>query len=140
MDEARRQVSAYLARQGVESEGLNARGLGLVTVGPEQLAFEFVEAKGALRCAALIYRFRAMPRPAVLEAFRAEQKEGAPTGGGAVEYDGVARAVFLTRHYQSPLTDDQFAADLARLLEACRDWREVRAASVAARAFRNDLR
>lgn len=139
-DEAKAQLAAFFQAHGADSPGLNARGLGGVVLGQEQLAFEYVGARGTLRCAALIYRFRGMPKQAVLEAFRAEAKDGAPTGGGAVDYDPVARAVFLTRVYDAPVDDAQFVADLSALMEACGEWREHRVAKISARAFRDDLR
>lgn len=139
-DQAILQLQTFFRSQGLESAGLNANDVGGMSVGDAQLAFEFVPAKGTLRCAALIYRFRAMPKAAVLDSFRAEEKAGTEAGGGVVEYDPIARAVFLSRSYAQPVEDATFRAELERLIDASRVWRTDIVPRVAERAFRNDLR
>jgi hypothetical protein len=140
-DEAIRQIQGFFRSHGQESGGLNAKNLGGARIGEETIAFEFLPDRAGvgpcLKVGVLVYRFRARPKPQVLEAFRAEEKSGTDAGGGAVDYDGVARSLFLSRIYAAPVKDEIFRADVDRLMHTCKRWREEIAPRVAERANKN---
>lgn len=132
-DEAVHQVQQFFAGQGAKSEGLNARGQGGVSMRETDTFFLYEPELGALRCSALIYRFKGVPRPEVVGSFEQEAK-GADTGGGALEYDPEARAFMLTRRYTAPVPAERFQADLFRLMDQSVVWAREKVAAIAARA------
>lgn len=124
-DEAQRLVQSFMRAHGENlSPGLNPQGFGGAAVGEAQVYFEFVPDTGALKCSALIYRFRDAPRPGVLEGFREEEKAGTDTGGGAVDFEKESKSLFLSRAYTAAPADNAFTDDLARLMEASLAWGE----------------
>ena len=139
-EEATAQVQRFLADHGLKSPGLNAKGLGGASIDGAQVYFQFLEQQGVLKASALIHKFRSRPRPQVLESFRTEQKEGTDAGGGAVDYEAVAKAVFLSRSYSSPLPGPRFREEVDRLMEAAELWRRDVVPRVAERAFKHNLR
>ena len=88
-------------------------------LGPAALYFEYDAARGALSCGALVYRFRARPRPGVLEDFL-EENRGA--GGGALVYREETRALLLSRTYSAAAPPEEFAEDMKRLAAASPGW------------------
>jgi hypothetical protein len=117
-------VEALRKELGLSGPGLNAAGLSAVTVGEAQLAFAFRAETQALEVSALLYRFRARPRPQVLEGFRrAEREKWADTGGGRLDYQPESQGLFLTRRYAEAPEADRFAEEVAALVRAGEVWR-----------------
>ena len=90
-----------------------------VMLGPAALYFEYDAARGALTCGALVYRFRARPRPGVLEDFLQENR-GA--GGGTLVYREETRALLLSRTYFETIPAGVFAEEMKRLAAASLGW------------------
>ncbi|HEX8146526.1 MAG TPA: hypothetical protein VF591_04905 [Pyrinomonadaceae bacterium] len=88
-------------------------------LGPAALYFEYDARSGALSCGALVYRFRARPRPGVLEDFL-EENHGA--GGGLLVYREETRALLLSRTYLETIPAGEFAEDMKRLAAASLGW------------------
>jgi len=72
-DEAVAAVQAFCQAvdPAAKTKGLSPENVGGVSIGAESLYFEYAPEAGTLSVMALVYRFRALPKPAVLEAFRA---------------------------------------------------------------------
>ncbi|QAT84469.1 MULTISPECIES: hypothetical protein [Corallococcus] len=122
-DAARQLVKWYLQSQGAGvTEGLNEQGLGGMMSGEGQYAFEHVESPPALKCSALIYRFREPPKPGIIEGFRQQQEEGTDTGGGNVDFEPDTGNLFLTRTYEVMPDGREFTRDLDRLGKASVVW------------------
>ena len=133
-DEAQRLVQAFFRSYGVQSPGLNAKNLGGAMVGEGQVFFEYRPQRRDLWCGALIYRFRAKPKPGVLEAFRAEGK-ATDAGGGTLEYDPEGGGLYLSRVYTRTVPGTRFRADMGRLIQASRVWSVEVLPRAADRAF-----
>ena len=121
-DEAQRLVQAFMMSLGQSSEGLNPQGFGGAVLGDAQLYFEYHSDKQELEASALVYKFRDPPKPGVLEGFRAEEKSGTDTGGGAVDYEPENKSLFLSRMYSTMPADAAFREDMRRLTEASLKW------------------
>ena len=104
-------------------------------LGPAALYFEYDAARGALTCGALVYRFRARPRPGVLEDFL-EENRGA--GGGALVYREETRALLLSRTYFETAPARVFAEDMKRLAAASLGWGSELLERVASRHERGE--
>ncbi|MCY1032557.1 hypothetical protein OV207_13875 [Corallococcus sp. BB11-1] len=125
LEEAQRLVQSFMRAHGdTEGSGLNAKGFGGAALGEAQIYFEHAKDSGALKCSALIYRFRDAPRPGVIDGFRAEEKAGTDTGGGKVDYETENKSLFLSRTYGVLPAEQQFKEDLDRLVEASLNWGE----------------
>lgn len=94
-------------------------GVTGLMLGPAALYFEYDDARRALTCGALVYRFRNAPRPGVLEDFL-EENPGA--GGGSLVYREETRALLLSRTYAEPVSDEVFAEDMKSLAAASLGW------------------
>jgi hypothetical protein len=135
-DEATRQVKAFFKAHEVNSPGLNAKGLGGAMIGTADVYFEYQSDAQALKCSALIYRFRGVPKPQVVAAFQAEEKAmAASTGGGRIDYQAESRGVYLSRSYSAPVEAQRFAEDMKALMDASDVWRTQVVAQVADRAY-----
>jgi hypothetical protein len=135
-DDAQRLVQSFFRSVGqTQSPGLNPQGFGGAAVGDAQLYFEFRSAEQALECSALIYKFRDVPKPGVLEGFKAEEKAGTNTGGGAVDYEPENKSLFLSRTYASAPAEPAFADDMKRLMQASLLWSGEVMDRVASRVF-----
>jgi hypothetical protein len=121
-DEAQRLLQVFMQSIGQPSEGLNPQGFGGAAIGDAQLYFEYHSDKQQLETSALIYKFRDAPKPGVLEGFRAEEKAGTDTGGGAVDYEPENKSLFLSRIYSTMPADAAFREDMRRLTEASLKW------------------
>jgi len=129
-------VRWYVRSQGaVLSPGLNPQGFGGVATGGSQVYFEYHEARGALECSALVYKFSEPPRPGVLEGFQAEAREGTDTGGGEVDYERENRGLYLSRTYTVVPEGKAFGRDMKRLGEASVVWGREVLDRVASRVF-----
>ncbi|HEX5753580.1 MAG TPA: hypothetical protein VFZ09_45720 [Archangium sp.] len=135
-DEAQRLVQAFMKSLGQASEGLNPQGFGGAAVGNAQLYFEYHADKQTLETSALIYKFRDAPKPGVLEGFRAEEKSGTDTGGGAVDYETENNSLFLSRTYASVPSEAAFREDMKRLTQASLVWSDEVMDRVASRVFK----
>jgi hypothetical protein len=126
LEEAQRLVQSFIQAHGgdAQASGLNAKGFGGAALGEAQLYFEHVKDSGALKCSALIYRFRDAPRAGLIEAFRDEEKKGTDTGGGKVDYETENKSLFLSRTYGVLPAAQQFKEDMDRLVEASLTWGE----------------
>lgn len=130
--EAQGLVQRWLKRRGLESPGLNPKGLGGVTIAEVDLYFEHREDAGTLKCSALVFRFRGPAKSQVVEGFRQLEKAKAlETGGGRVDFQPESRGVYLSRLYAEPVADAQFDEELQRLGEASITWRDEGAKRVA---------
>jgi len=116
-----------------KTRGLSPQNVGGLSVGAESLYFEYAPGQGTLAVMALVYRFRAMPKPAVLEAFRAVEK-AEDKGGGTFDYQAPSRSVLLSRAYSSPPAPDRLKKDAEKLMAAARRWREDVVPKVAEKA------
>src|SRR5215218_2130765 len=97
-------------------DGKDVAGLML---GEAELFFRYDEGRRALWCGALVYRFRAEPKPGVLEAFFEEENVDAPdSGGGALEYLGETRSLLLARTYETAPAPEEFVEDVKKLAES----------------------
>lgn len=113
-------------------DGKDVAGLML---GEAELFFRYDEGRRALWCGALVYRFRAEPKPGVLEAFF-EEEEGvdAPdSGGGALEYLGETRSLLLARTYDTPPAPEEFVREVKKLAESSLAWARDAVPRVASR-------
>jgi hypothetical protein len=135
-DEAVRMIQRYFSANGLESPGLNENNLGGAAVGEYQIYFEYQPAKRALKCSALIYRFRDEPKPGVIEGFKAEeQTKTEDSGGGELEYEPVSKTLHLARTYSESVSEEEFATDLQRLMRASDAYGDQVLERVAARVF-----
>ena len=135
-DEAVRMIQGYFKSHGVESPGLNENNLGGASVAQYQIYFEYQPAKRALKCSALIYKFRDEPKPGVIEGFKAEeQARTADTGGGTLEYEPVNKGLYLSRVYTESASDEEFARDLKLLMEASEVYGDQVLDRVATKVF-----
>lgn len=123
-DEAVAAIQALLQayEPSAKTKGLSPKNVGGFTVGPEAFYFEFVPDAGSLAVMALVYRFRAKPKPAVLEAFR-EVAKSEDQGGGKLEYQAPSKSVLLTRTYSAAPAPSQLKKDADRLANAAQRWR-----------------
>ena len=134
-DEAVQQVKAFFKLHGIDSPGLNEKGVGGVSLGAADVFFEYQPEAGALKCSALIYRVRGVPHPGVVAAFQEEEKAGsAGTGGGRIDYQAPSRGVYLSRVYPAPVELPRFSEELQQLMEASGVWRAQVVERVAERA------
>jgi hypothetical protein len=127
------QALVHAIEPSAKTKGLSPKNVGGVSIGEEALYFEYVPEAGTLSVMALVYRFRAMPRPAVLEAFRAVEK-GEDKGGGAFDYQAPSKSVLLSRAYQAAPAAARLKKDVEHLVAAARRWREEVVPKVAVRA------
>lgn len=116
-----------------KTKGLSPKNVGGVSVGAEAIFFEFAPEAGTLSVMASVYRFRAMPRPAVLDAFRSVEKTE-DKGGGKFEYQAPSKSVLLTRVYTSAPAVEKLKRETEQLVAAARRWRDEVVPKVAARA------
>jgi len=124
-----------------KTKGLSPKNVGGVSVGAEAIYFEFSPEAGTLSVMASVYRFRAMPKPAVLESFRAVEKTE-DKGGGKFDYQAASKSVLLTRVYASAPAVEKLKRETEQLVAAARRWREEVVPKVAAKAqgtVRRDL-
>lgn len=135
-EEAQRLVQTFMKSLGQSSDGLNPQGFGGAVIGDAQLYFEYHTDKQALETSALIYKFRDPPKPGVLEGFRAEEKSGTNTGGGAVDYEPENKSLFLSRTYTTVPPDTAFKADMQKLTQASLVWSTEVMDRVASRVFK----
>lgn len=114
-------------------DGKDVAGLML---GGAELFFQYDENRRALWCGALVYRFRAEPKPGVLEAFFEEESDvDAPdSGGGALEYRGETRSLLIAKTYESAPEPEEFVEDVKSLAEASLVWARDAVPRVASRA------
>ena len=116
-DEAYEQVAAFLRGLGLRPPpALPAQGL----VGEAFLVFEYLEAEQALSVLGLVYRFRAEPRPVVVEALFAEATP-ANTGGGRLVL-GENGALLLQRDVVETASPGTFAVHVEALARASLVW------------------
>lgn len=126
-------TDAYGVSVGRLFDGKDVAGLML---GEAELFFRYDEGLRALWCGALVYRFRAEPKPGVLEAFFEEEREGvdAPdSGGAALEYRGETRSLLLARTYESAPGTEEFVGDVKSLAESSLVWARDAVPRVASR-------
>ena len=135
-EEAQRLLQVFMQSIGQPSEGLNPQGFGGAAIGDAQLYFEYHSDKQQLETSALIYKFRDAPKPGVLEGFRAEEKAGTDTGGGAVDYEPENKSLFLSRTYANAPAEPAFAEDMKRLMQASTVWGDTVMDRVASRVFK----
>ena len=135
-DEAVRMIQGYFKSHGLHSPGLNENNLGGASVGEYQIYFEYQPVKHALKCSALVYKFHDEPKPGVIEAFKAEeQAKTADTGGGTLEYEQANKGLYLSRSYTDIVSDEEFAQDLKRLMEASEVYGDQVLERVASKVF-----
>ncbi len=135
-DEAIRMIQTYFKSHGVDSPGLNEINLGGASVGEHQIYFEYRPTKRALKCSALIYKFRDDPKPGVIEGFKAEEEaKTADTGGGVLEYEPMSKGLYLSRTYTDSVPDEEFAQDLKLLMRASEVYGSQVLEQVAAKVF-----
>lgn len=135
-DQAVRMIQGYFKSHGVDSPGLNENNLGGASLGGYQIYFEYQPSKHALKCRALVYRFRDKPKAGVVEGFEAmEEAETAETGGGTLEYEPANKGLYLSRSYTDCVSGDEFARDLQRLMRASEVYGDQVLERVASKVF-----
>jgi hypothetical protein len=117
-----------------EPPALNSKGFGAAAVGEGEVFFEYHEADKALECSALIYRFRAPPRPGLVDAFKAEAAAGTPTAGGEIDYEPENKGLFLSRTYAAVVPFATFVKEIDDLMIASVDWAKNAVPRVVQRA------
>lgn len=132
--EATRQVQAFFKAHDVSSPGLNEKGVGGAALEAGEVYFQYLPEPGALKCSALIYRFRGVPNPKVISAFQEEEKT-TDTGGGRFEFDPTNRCAFLSRVYDAPVEPKAFQEQLMKLLGACQTWKGEVVVRVSDKAY-----
>ena len=126
-------ADAYGVSAGRLLDGKDVVG---VMLGGAELFFQYDEGRRALWCGALVYRFRAEPKPGVLEAFFEEEKEVVDvpdSGGGALEYREATRSLLLARTYESAPDAEEFVEDMKSLAESSLAWARDAVPRVASR-------
>lgn len=135
--EAERLLRSLTDAHGVSVGRLfDGRDVVGVMLGEAELFFRYDEVLRALWCGALVYRFRAEPKPGVLEAFFEEENEGVDvpdSGGGALEYRGDTRSLLLAKTYESAPAPEEFVEDVRVLAEASLVWARDAVPRVASR-------
>src|SRR5262245_21922830 len=112
-DEAVEMVHAFFRGHGLQSPGLNEQNLGGASVGEFQIYFEYQPSTQMLKCSALVYRFHDVPKPGVIEAFKAEEESGsADSGGGKIDFERENKGLYLSRTYSERVPDEQFGQEL----------------------------
>ncbi|WP_050791924.1 hypothetical protein [Stigmatella aurantiaca] len=119
-----------------DSVGINPQGFGGVAVDNAQLYFEWLDKEQALKCSALIHKFRDAPKPGILEGFQQEQKNGTDTGGGTVDFETENKSLFLSRTYTQAPPNTAFIADMKRLMRVSLVWHGEVLDRVASRVFK----
>lgn len=131
-EEAAGLIAAHFRKHRIEQPGLNKQGAAGALIAGEQLLFEHDANSGALRCSALIYRFREQPFPGLIEAMREVAKQPAPgTGGAGLVYRSDHMSLSLARQYTQVPPASVFEEDQAELRQACTRWRQETFATVA---------
>ncbi len=137
-DEARRMVKAFRDFMGATGMWTSSGG------GFGGLIFSTTETRGqmifnyegeALVCRAELDELRTDPKPGEIEAFREEEKAGAPTGGGQFEYTPADRGLYLTRIYREPVDSKTFINDMQKLAQAAIHWQDEVSERVYDRVF-----
>ena len=126
-------ADAYGVSVGRLFDGKDVAGLML---GGAELFFRYDEGQRSLWCGALVYRFRAEPKPGVLEAFFEEEQEGVDvpdSGVGALEYRGDTRSLLLAKTYETAPEPEEFVEDVRILAEASLVWARDAVPRVASR-------
>lgn len=121
-EEAQILVRGLLAGNGIESEGLDANGRGGMVLFGQPIYFEHRQAPGPLVCSVLLYAFEKEPRPGLLKSLERQVAEGAPTGGGRLDYRPGERALLLTRSLEQYAGLKGFAKTLKPLIDASQTW------------------
>jgi len=116
-----------------KTKGLTPNNVGGVSIGEESLYFEYAPQAGTLSVMALIYRFRAKPKPAVMEAFRLVEKDE-DKGGGKLDYQAPSKSILLSRAYSAVPGPEKLKKEAEQLMTAARRWREQVVPKVAAKA------
>lgn len=136
-DEAERLLRSLTDAHGLSVgrlfDGKDVAGLML---GEAELFFHYDEVRRALWCGALVYRFRAEPKPGVLEAFFEEEREDArapDSGVGALEYRGETRSLLLAKTYESAPGAEEFVEEVKSLAESSLAWARDSVPRVASR-------
>ena len=129
-------ADAYGVGVGRLFDGKDVVGLML---GGAELFFRYDENRRALWCGALVYRFRAEPKPGVLEAFFEEEDVSDTAASGGVpeyrlEYLEATRSLLLARAYDDAPDMEEFIEDVKRLAEASLVWARDAAPRVASSA------
>lgn len=117
-DDAVEQLKGFFELQQIDSPGLNERDLGGAMLGTTPVYFEYLGGEQALRCRALVYRFQAPARPALLQALGDEGRRR----GEEVEYVPEGQALCLVKTYGERAQPEQMATDLYNLVLASGHW------------------
>jgi hypothetical protein len=125
-------TDAYGVSVGRLFDGKDVAGLML---GEAELFFQYDERRRALWCGALVYRFRAEPKPGVLEAFfEEEEMSNTNAAAGALEYREETRSLLLAKTYESAPEPEEFVEDVRSLAESSLVWARDAVPRVASRA------
>ena len=131
-EEADGVIAAHFRKHRIEQPGLNDKGAAGALIEGEQLLFEYEATSEALRCSALIYRFRERPFPGLIEAMREAAKQPEhETGGAGLVYRPDHMSLSLARQYTQVPPASMFEEDQAALRQACTRWRQETFAAIA---------
>jgi hypothetical protein len=128
-------ADAYGVSVGRLFDGKDVAGMML---GAAELFFRYDEDRRALWCGALVYRFRAEPKPGVLEAFFEEEELGdAAAPAGALEYRleylEATRSLLLSKTYDAAPVAEEFVEEVKSLAESSLAWARDAVPRVASR-------
>jgi hypothetical protein len=124
-------TDAYGVSVGRLFDGKDVAGLML---GEAELFFQYDEGRRALWCGALVYRFRAEPKPGVLEAFfEEEEMSNTNAAACALEYREETRSLLLAKTYESAPEPEEFVEEVRGLAEASLVWARDAVPRVASR-------
>jgi hypothetical protein len=135
-DEAERLLGSLFDAYGVSAGRVfDGKDVAGVMLGEAELFFQYDEGPRRLWCGALVYRFRAEPRPVVLEALFEEEDTagGADLGGGALEYRDETRSLLLVRTYEAAPAPEEFVEGVRSLAEASLVWARETVSRVVSR-------
>ncbi len=129
-EEAASLVQAFIrGAAGMERPGLNDKGFGGILFpsksGAAQTFFEYDSEQKALICRAHLFTFTPEePTSQELQYFSDEERAGAPSGGGKLEYMPENKGLYLTRTYRESTPHTAFVDDMMKLAEASLHWRD----------------
>lgn len=117
--EAASALQGLLGSLGIKSAGLNAQGLGGVSLLAEDVSFDHDAESGTLTVSATVHRFQKTPLPRVLQALREEAKRS-DLGGGRLDYEPVNGGLFLALCYTERPTTAALRTAMEALIPAAR--------------------
>lgn len=132
--EAKSQLDAFFEKLGNKDANLfEESNVARATIGEAFMGFVFNENK-SLSCQSLIYRFRKMPKKAIMDAIESEST-AALNGGGEIAFDEDNLSLILQKEYTDKVSNEQFYRDIQELAETSLIWSNEVLSRVAEKAY-----